>query len=58
MIEQLPRQRVLNFLEAFYGGDRAAALKCCDDDIESRSICRWNCFRISARGAARKPSPN
>jgi len=35
MIEQLPRQRVLNFLEAFYGGDRAAALKCCDDDIES-----------------------
>jgi ketosteroid isomerase-like protein len=35
MIEHLPRQRVLNFLEAFYGGDRAAALKCCDDDIES-----------------------
>ena len=35
MIEQLPRQRVLNFLDAFYGGDSAAALKCCDDDIES-----------------------
>lgn len=35
MIEQLPRQRVLNFLDAFYGGDSAAALQCCDDDIES-----------------------
>ena len=32
--QHLPRQRVLNFLEAFYGGDRAASLKCCDDDIE------------------------
>jgi hypothetical protein len=27
MIEQLPRQRVLNFLEAFYGGDTATALE-------------------------------
>jgi len=35
MIEQLPRQRVLNFLEAFYGGDAATALKHCDDEIES-----------------------
>lgn len=35
MIEALPRQRVLNFLGAFYGGDVAAALRCCDDDIDS-----------------------
>ena len=35
MIEQLPRQRVLNFLNAFYGGDTATALKHCDDEIES-----------------------
>ena len=35
MIEQLPRQRVLNFLDAFYGGDTATALKHCDDEIES-----------------------
>lgn len=35
MADELPRQRVLNFLEAFYGDDVAAALKCCDDDIES-----------------------
>ena len=26
---------MLNFLGAFYGGDTAAALKRCDDDIES-----------------------
>jgi len=35
MIEQLPRQRVLNFLDAFYGGDTATALKYCDDEIRS-----------------------
>ena len=35
MIEELPRQRVLNFLEAFYGGDTATALKYCDDEISS-----------------------
>src|SRR5262245_57939588 len=35
MIEELPRRRVLNFLDAFYSGDTAGALKCCDDDIES-----------------------
>ena len=33
MIEQLPRQRVLNFLDAFYGGDTATALKHCDEEI-------------------------
>ena len=35
MIEKLPRQRVLNFLDAFYGGDTATALKYCDDEIRS-----------------------
>ena len=35
MSGELQRQRVLNFLDAFYGGDTEAALKCCDDDIES-----------------------
>jgi len=35
MSGELQRQRVLNFLDAFYGGDTAAALRCCDDDIES-----------------------
>ncbi|MDI1262951.1 MAG: nuclear transport factor 2 family protein [bacterium] len=36
MVDELPRQRVLNFLQAFYGGDDvAAALRYCDDDIES-----------------------
>lgn len=34
MSGELQRQRVLNFLDAFYGGDSEAALKCCDDDIE------------------------
>jgi ketosteroid isomerase-like protein len=33
MAEQLQRQRVLNFLNAYYGGDTKAALKCCDDDV-------------------------
>lgn len=35
MTAELHRRRVLNFLDAFYGGDTEAALKCCDDDIES-----------------------
>lgn len=35
MSGELQRRRVLNFLEAFYGGDAVTALKCCDDDIES-----------------------
>jgi uncharacterized protein len=35
MSGELQRQRVVNFLDAFYGGDTETALKCCDDDIES-----------------------
>ena len=34
MTENLNRQRVLNFLEAFYAGDLAAALGHCSDDID------------------------
>ncbi len=34
MVEHLNRQRVLNFLDAFYSGDLAAALACCSDDID------------------------
>jgi uncharacterized protein len=29
------RQRVLNFLDAFYSGDADAAMACCDGDIDS-----------------------
>lgn len=35
MVENLHRQRVLNFLDAFYSGDTDAALACCDEDIDS-----------------------
>jgi hypothetical protein len=35
MIEALHRQRVLNFLDAFYSGDTDAALACCDDEFDS-----------------------
>jgi ketosteroid isomerase-like protein len=35
MIDQLHRQRVLNFLDAFYSGDSDAALACCDDEFDS-----------------------
>jgi uncharacterized protein len=35
MVEDLHRQRVLNFLDAFYGGDVEAALACCDDEFDS-----------------------
>jgi uncharacterized protein len=35
MVEDLNRQRVLNFLDAFYSGDAEAAMACCDDDIDS-----------------------
>jgi hypothetical protein len=35
MVEDLHRQRVLNFLDAFYSGDTEAALACCDDDFDS-----------------------
>ena len=34
MVEQLNRQRVLNFLDAFYSGDIAGALACCSDDVD------------------------
>ena len=34
MVEQLHRQRVLNFLEAFYAGDIEGALARCSDDVE------------------------
>ena len=35
MTEDLHRQRVLNFLDAFYSGDTEAALACCDDELDS-----------------------
>jgi uncharacterized protein len=35
MVEDLHRQRVLNFLDAFYSGDSDAALACCDDEFDS-----------------------
>jgi ketosteroid isomerase-like protein len=35
MAEDLHRQRVLGFLNAFYLGDTNAALACCDDDLDS-----------------------
>jgi uncharacterized protein len=34
MVENLNRQRVLNFLELFYAGDIEAALAHCSDDVE------------------------
>ena len=34
MVEPLNRQRVLNFLEAFYSGDIEGALACCTDDVD------------------------
>lgn len=34
MVENLNRQRVLNFLEAFYSGDVEGALARCSDDVE------------------------
>ena len=33
MADDINRQRVLNFLDAFYGGDTAAAMKCCAEDM-------------------------
>jgi limonene-1,2-epoxide hydrolase len=35
MVEDLHRQRVLNFLDAFYSGDTDAATACCDDEFDS-----------------------
>ena len=34
MIEQLNRQRVLNFFNAFYARDIDSALACCTDDVD------------------------
>jgi uncharacterized protein len=34
MAEDLKRQRVLNFLDAFYSGNLEGALACCSDDID------------------------
>jgi ketosteroid isomerase-like protein len=33
MTDNLDRQRVLNFLAAYYGGDTDAAQKCCAEDV-------------------------
>ena len=33
MADDLNRQRVLNFLAAYYGGDTGAAMKCCAEDV-------------------------
>src|SRR5438128_10934357 len=33
MADDINRQRVLNFLDAYYGGDTAAAVKCCAEDM-------------------------
>jgi uncharacterized protein len=35
MVGNLHRQRVLNFLDAFYAGDSDAAMACCDDEFDS-----------------------
>ena len=34
LVEPLNRQRVLNFLEAFYSRDIETALACCSDDVD------------------------
>ena len=35
MVEDLHRQRVLNYLDAFYSGNAEAAAACVDDDVDS-----------------------
>jgi ketosteroid isomerase-like protein len=35
MVKDLHRQRVLNYLDAFYAGDTDAALACCEDEFDS-----------------------
>jgi ketosteroid isomerase-like protein len=35
MVDDLHRQRVLKFLEAYYSGDTEAAQACCDEDFDS-----------------------
>jgi ketosteroid isomerase-like protein len=37
MVEDLHRQRVLNFLEAFSAGDVEGALDCCSDDVDYKA---------------------
>jgi ketosteroid isomerase-like protein len=34
MVDDAPRQHVLNFLAVFYSGDTEGALSCCTDDVE------------------------
>ena len=34
MVEDLHRQRIVKFLDAFYSGDIEGALACCNDDID------------------------
>ncbi|HEY3912283.1 MAG TPA: nuclear transport factor 2 family protein [Stellaceae bacterium] len=34
MVEDLHRQRIVTFLDAFYSGDIEGALACCNDDID------------------------
>jgi ketosteroid isomerase-like protein len=35
MVEDLHRQRVLKYLDAFYSGDVETATACCDDEVDS-----------------------
>jgi ketosteroid isomerase-like protein len=35
MVDDLNRQRVLKFLDAFYSGDAATATACCDEELDS-----------------------
>lgn len=35
MADDLNRERVLKFLDAFYAGDAATATACCDEDLDS-----------------------
>ena len=35
MVEDIHRQRVLKFLDAFYSGDIEGALACCDEELDS-----------------------
>jgi uncharacterized protein len=34
MVEDLQRQRIVKFLDAFYSGDIEGAVACCNDDID------------------------
>jgi ketosteroid isomerase-like protein len=35
MVDDLNRQRVLKFLDAYYSGDAATATACCDEELDS-----------------------